>query len=195
MEEENRQLRRRAPHGVVELLDEPPPLHRLRLFLRRQGIHGHTRSRYAKSSSNKAAQLRRACLERDVVVEIGQGKNRAMQDGAAKAALVDEPRLRRKPRLPPRLCSRPVVPVTLRVLDVLMKRPRHRKPRDVLLRATWDITRTSSSGKAEQHKKCAHLCGQPLEALTRALKQLQTVEVPSLRLRRLLLVQVVRGRL
>jgi len=59
-------MKKRAPHGVVELVDEAPPLHRelvvvvLHLFLRRQGIQSHTRSRYAKSSSNKAAQLRRA---------------------------------------------------------------------------------------------------------------------------------------
>ena len=59
--------------------------------------------------------------------------------------LVVEPRSRRKARLPLALvaqpCSRPLVLVSIRVLDVSMERPRHRKPRDVLLRATRDITR------------------------------------------------------
>ena len=62
----------------------------------------------------------------------------------------------RKARLPLALvaqpCSRPLVHVSIRVLDVSMERPRHRKPRDVLLRATRDITRTSSGSKVEQHK-------------------------------------------
>jgi len=44
--------------------------------------------------------------------------------------------------------SRLKVLVSIRVLDVSMERSRHRKPRDVLLRATRD----SSYSKVEQHK-------------------------------------------
>ena len=107
---------------------------------------------HAKSIQNNSTQLRGACLEHDLEEENGQMRRRASH-GVVDGSLHREPR---KARLPLALvaqpCSRRLVHVLIRELDVSMERRRHRKPRDVLLRATRDITRTSSGSKVEQHK-------------------------------------------
>ena len=99
------------------------------------------------AKSNQATQLRVACLEHDVDVE-----NVQMRRRASLGVLEGEARSLHREPVEHETRSRRMVLVSIRVLDVSMERPRHRKPRNVLLGATRVITRTSSDSKVEQHK-------------------------------------------